>query len=436
MFDHLNDKQILKRAATIVAESMKSEFFRHRFEGKSAPTSWEQWRALPIMEKQDLFDNAYPKSNAMLTRPVEGMIVSSTGGSTGVARYTLMTHDEWDAFCGMQAETLRLMGLRADDRVANLFVAGHLWPSFLGVHEIIKRVGAVHVPISANIPHGEIVRLCAEFDVTVLLSLPTLFVLLADIVKKENVALPSLRMLAYAGEHMSEEAQTYVRETLGVERINALAYSSADAGLMGYQCDQCGFGVYHLPTAFQLIEFIDPDSGQAAADGEKGDVAVTNLVRRSMPLIRYRVGDVATPIADACACGDPNPLYHLQGRAGDDFKIGGAFISMRVFEESLATVTRWVSMNYRLRLEDMANQMIIDLAVESPDPNAATEHAEPPLRQAILERVNEIRQGLDIGYVKRFDVHFVDVGSLPRSPITGKVKRLDDRRANPGGNQP
>ena len=47
---------------------------------------------------------------------------------------------------------MRLLGVVPSDRVANLFVAGHLWPSFIGVHDVVRYLGAVHLPISANIP--------------------------------------------------------------------------------------------------------------------------------------------------------------------------------------------------------------------------------------------------------------------------------------------
>jgi putative transcriptional regulator len=36
---------------------------------------------------------------------------------------------------------MRLLGITPRDRVANLFIAGHLWPSFLGGHDIARAIG-------------------------------------------------------------------------------------------------------------------------------------------------------------------------------------------------------------------------------------------------------------------------------------------------------
>lgn len=419
-FPHLAPDERRARALDLAEAARGSSFYRARFEGVS------EWRDLPVLTHDELFANTYPRSTAMLTRPMEGMIVTSTGGSSGIARYTVMTWAEWDAFCDMQARAFGLLGIAPSDRVANLFIAGHLWPSFLGVHEAVKHLGAVHLPISANIPPEEIMRLCREFRPTVMLSLPTLFIFLADLARKEGSPLEDLRLIAYAGEQMSSQAQDHVRRSLGVREIRAAAYTSADCGLMGYQCASCGFGAYHLPTEFQFLEIVD-DSGADCPPGAVGELLVTNLARRSMPIVRYRIGDLGSWTGDPCACGDPNPVYRLHGRAGDDFKLGGAFISMDVFEESLALFPDAFSMNYQVTLQDVGNQMDVVVSVESGDP-AAAGSARTGLEDELRRRIPEIRVGQEKDYLRVFEVRPVALGSLPRNPNTGKVKRLDDRR--------
>jgi phenylacetate-CoA ligase len=430
MFPALAPGQQLQKAFDVYHAALASPFYAAKYASSPPPTDDHTWWALPILTHEELFDNTYPRSTAMLTQPLEGMIVSSTGGTTGVARYTVFTHREWDTFVDMQARALQLLGVGTRDRIANLFMAGHLWPSFLGVHETIKRVGAVHLPISANIPFEEIIRLCREFDPSVMLSLTTFFVFLADITQKEGYQFPSLRVIGYGGEQMSEPAERSVRQALPGVEIRALAYSSADAGLMGYQCTRCGFATYHVPTDFQLIEIRNPQTGASALPGEEGELIVTNLARRSMPIIRYQIGDVGTFLDATCACGDPNPLLRLAGRAGEDFKIGGAFVSMKVFDESLGLVSAAVSMNYTVELEDIGNQMDIRLLVEAADPDKAR-GVEAQLREAVRQRIPEIRIGLEKNYIRNFEIRFVTPGALPRSPITGKVRRLVDKRVVP-----
>lgn len=432
MFAHLSPAERLARAVEIQRVARMTPFYAERLAGLPEPEDETSWRALPLLSRQDLYDHAYPRSTAMLSRPVEGMMVLSTGGSTGIARYTLMTHQEWDAFCTAQAQALALLGVGPADRVANLFIAGSLWPSFLGVHEAIKRVGAVHLPISANIPPEAMIRLCREFDATVMLSLPTAFVFLADLALKDGLSFPSLRVIGYGGEQMSAQAEAHVRRGLGARDILALGYSSGDAGLMGYQCRDCAPGVYHLPTDFQYLEIIDPLTGAACAPGQQGEIVVTNLARLSMPILRYRIGDVGAFLDRDCACGDPNPLFRLDGRAGEDFKIGGAFISMKAVDDCIARFTDRLSLNAMVELEDVGGQMDFRLRVEAADP-AAAEACEPALREALCEAIRELDVGQRMGFIRAVDIACVPLGSLPRNPITGKARRLNDLRISREG---
>jgi len=413
MFAHLTPSQSLERAFAVARAARGAPFYAARF-----PENPDDWSALPILTRQELFDHTYPRSQAMLTGPVENMLVMSTGGSSGLARYTVVTYDEWDLFCSMQARTLQMMGLEPRDRVANLFIAGHLWPSFLAGHELCRKLGVVHLPISANIAVDEIVRLCREFKPTVLLSLPTLFIFLADVCQKEGRPFEDLRLVAYAGEAMSEQAQEHVARWLGPHSILPLAYTSADCGLMGYPCPHCGSGIYHLPTDFQYLEIVD------------GELLVTNLGRLSMPIIRYRVGDVGVWVEEPCPCGDPNPRFQLRGRAGEDFKIGGGFINMGEFDASLLKFSGAVSLNYQVEVEDIANQMDLRLTVESSD-LAEASRVEEGLKQELCRRIPELAKGQEMGFIRRFEVRFVDLGALPRNPNTGKVPRLRDLRITP-----
>ncbi len=427
MFPHLLRDEQIGRAYEIYRAAMAASFYAEKYMGCAVPSDADSWSKIPMLTRQEIFDNAYPRYRRMLTKPLSRMIITSTGGSTGVARHSVLSYEEWEASCNVQSMALHLLGIREDDRVANLFVAGHLWPSFIGVHDALRLVGAVHLPISANISPDEIARMCHEFDPSVMLSLPTLFVLLADLALKEKYEFPSLRLIGYAGEQMSEQAQRHVRHGLKVGEIKALAYSSADAGLMGYQCPQCGFATYHAPTHFQLIEIINTETGQPAKAGEDGELIVTNLARRIMPLIRYRIGDIGTFLPDVCSCGDRNPLFRLAGRAGEDFKLGGAYISLKVFDECLEQVSDLVSLNYNVELEDIANQMDLRLTVEAGDPIKAKD-AEPRLRDALCRIVPEIAIGIEKNYIRQFRIRFIELGALPRHPITGKVRKLTDKR--------
>ena len=424
--EHISRDLQIEKGLRIFRESLKSGFYKQKYKDIKTPSGNGDWEKIPALLREEIYSHSFPRSKEMLTRPIEDMIIISTGGSSGVARYTTYTHAEWGAFVEVQSEAMRILGIKHNDRVANLFIAGHLWPSFLGLHDCVKKLGAVHLPISANIPPEEIVKLCLEFEPTIMVSLPTLFVFLADMAVRDGFQFSHLRMIQYAGEHLSAQAEAHIKKALKVENIKSGAYTSADAGIMGYQCNACPPGVYHVPSAFQFIEIVNFETGKPAAPNETGEVVVTNLSRISTPVIRYRVGDAAFWTGETCPCGDKNPLLKLAGRAGEDFKIGGGFISMNVFDEAISEFSDVFSLNYQLVLEDVKNKLIIQLNVETlTDPNQKVLAA---FKDKLFEKVPEFRIGMEKEYIASFDIKATALGELPRSPITGKVKKLEDKR--------
>lgn len=425
--EYYTEEQQLRRAIEIFKIARKAPYYNEKYKNISVPVTENDWVKVPVLSRNDLYYNTYPATRSMFTAPLKNAFVSSTGGSSGVARTVVLSNEEWDDFSQKQADAFALLGVKDEDVVANLFVAGHLWPSFLGVHEIVKRIKAVHLPISSNIPAEEIYRMCKEYKPTVMVSLPTMFVFLADLAKKDNYVFEGLRLIAYAGEQLSREAENHVRKYLGVKEIKALAYSSADCGIMGYQCYHCGFGTYHLPSDFQKIEVVNPDTLEPVPPGEPGEIIITNLRREFQPIVRYRIGDMATVLPEKCPCGDPNPLFRLSGRAGEDFKLGGAYISIDVFEQAVNEHSDELSMNFQLILEDTGNQMIVNLDVECDDPLVHT-HAACSVKTRLEQLVPELQVGQDVGFIKSFTVNTVLLGTIPRNPITGKIKKIVDKR--------
>lgn len=417
----------LERAARILEISRRAPYYAEKYKDCPPVTSWDEWGGVPVLERGELYDNTYPRSMSMFTGPLEDAFVSSTGGSSGVARTIVLKQDEWNDFCQKQAEAFQQLGVFKSDRVANMFVAGHLWPSFIGAHEMIMRSGCVHLPVSANIGIDAAYGICREYKPTVMVSLPTFFVLMADMAKKDGTPFDGLRLICYAGEQMSREAEAHVRKWLGVKEIKPIAYTSGDCGIMGWQCTDCGFGEYHTLSDFQLIEIVDPVTLKPVGPGEVGEILVTSLRREFHPILRYRIGDLASWIDEPCNCGSADRKYRLAGRAGEDFKLGGAYVTVGEFERAVSEVED-LSLNFQIELADVPGarmDLVVTVECDAPEKHA---DAARRLEKVLAEHISDIAGGLKIGFFNRYEVCLVPLGSLPRNPITGKIKKVVDHR--------
>ncbi len=92
-------------------------------------------------------------------------------------------------------------------------------------------------------------------------------------------------------------------------------YGCEEVGLIASECET--HSGMHLNSDHVLVEFLD-DKGDAVANGEEGNIVVTDLANTGMPLIRYLTGDRGVPTDRPCSCGRGLPLMErVAGRVAD-----------------------------------------------------------------------------------------------------------------------
>jgi phenylacetate-CoA ligase len=97
---------------------------------------------------------------------------------------------------------------------------------------------------------------------------------------------------------------------------------------------------YHLREADLFVEIVAPATGRSLPDGVSGEVVVTTLTRRAMPLIRYRTGDQARFLPDYCPCGSMlRRLGKVQGRLTNGATLGPLTqLKMAALDEALFAI--------------------------------------------------------------------------------------------------
>lgn len=102
---------------------------------------------------------------------------------------------------------------------------------------------------------------------------------------------------------------------------------------------------------------------------------------------------------------------------------------MGTVEQSVEAVAgvAGISPNHTLVLADEGNRLALELRVEAGNPAAAEGQAGRVVDE-LETRIPELKVARAKEYLARLDVRFVRLGSLERSPVTGKVRRLEDRR--------
>jgi phenylacetate-CoA ligase len=121
---------------------------------------------------------------------------------------------------------------------------------------------------------------------------------------KPKGVMSSAQMLTSTTRNEIEEALgTKVFDKYGAREFSGIAY-------------QCAFSAdHHVMDESYIVEILS--DGKPAKPGETGEIVITDLNNYSVPLIRYRIGDLAVAVDSTlkCACGRGlSRIGEIQGR--------------------------------------------------------------------------------------------------------------------------
>ena len=172
----------------------------------------------------------------------------------------------------------------------------------------------------------------------------------------------------------------------------------------------------HVASPQQVVEIVD-EAGKPCPPGVVGHVLVTPLSNLAMPLLRYRIGDMASWATEPCPCGLCWPLLeHVHGRSSD---ILVAADGTRVHGEYFTHLfygTPWVR---RFQLIQEATDRLVLRIVKDPAAAAASVAAD-------MERVLRETQRV-MGEECQVEVRFVaEIPPLPSGKHRFTVSRLEN----------
>jgi len=165
------------------------------------------------------------------------------------------------------------------------------------------------------------VQIASTLGATVYVGTPSFLATLADAAAQQGRPL-HYRLGFSTAEALTPALRRSLQERLGIE-----LFDHCGEAVIGPLAGECrAHDGMHLHAREMWVEFLDPENGAPVAAGESGEVVVTQLGERAMPLIRYAPGDVFRIAAAPCSCGDPAPRVAFVGQVGGIRKLKGVLV--------------------------------------------------------------------------------------------------------------
>src|SRR5690606_34499054 len=132
--------------------------------------------------------------------------------------------------------------------------------------------------------------------------------------------------------------------TWKTKSFGSAGYASVDAGVIGYQCPDCGPGEHHLFSDIVEMKIISDEA------------VVTSIARNTMPVINYRTGDKVEWISD-CSCGRADKRFKLLGRIDNVIQIWSCRMLTNDVENSLSD---FGIMTFQMKISEIKEEELVN----------------------------------------------------------------------------
>lgn len=318
--ERLRELQEQRLRALLMHAWLNVPFYRSQIDAAGlnpCTATLDQIRHLPILEKATIQTQGTNLLCRGLTPGQMGLIESHTGGSTGEP---LTFYLDAVSITGNVAEIRRdwfLCGYQAGDRLAFLWGSdpdsrGHISAKGRLKDYLQNLVWVNTFNVTADdlrIAH----RRLLSFKPALLVGYVSSLTLFATLIRESGLTPLRPKAIQTSAEVLSADQRQLLEDTFACKIYDR--YACREVGSMAHECE--AHAGLHIMAENNLVEIVR-ESGEPAAAGETGYVVVTNLLNRAMPLIRYRLGDLAVPREGVCSCGRGLPrLHRVQGRSAD-----------------------------------------------------------------------------------------------------------------------
>ncbi|MFT4582911.1 MAG: phenylacetate-CoA ligase [Gammaproteobacteria bacterium] len=299
--DEIRDHQNTTLAGLVNHAIESSEYYREYYGrlGISVDTvkTIDDLPALPLIEKADVLANAL---RIQVNNYPEHCFYSETSGSTG-SPLVFYRNADWDAW--HQASVMRGLawhGVEPWDR------NGYLWGYNLSFAKRVKTRALDEIQNRFRLfsyDNNEIDKFITKLRRAKYIG--GYSSMIYEVAKRINETGRAnelnLKFVRGTSEKILDSYQHEAQSAFG--RKISSEYGAAESGIIAFECPE---GAMHINSETTLVEDLE------------GKIAVTNLVSRSFPIIRYLLGDEIELDLDAkCGCGRSHPvLKEVTGRIG------------------------------------------------------------------------------------------------------------------------
>ena len=288
---------------------------------------------IPLVSKKDLKEN-YPNNIISEEINLKKCIIWNTSGSTGIPLNIPYNKIANDYARAVIARSYISNGLKYFDKWCVIGSPDYQKQKFKGYSVIrkLRLLAPLYISVFASVE--EKVKILKKFKPRVIDSLPTDLFLITKYIEKNKIDDIKPKIITTNGEILDNYVRKYIEDYF-VLKISDM-FGCFELRRTAWECPN--HEGYHIDIDSIVMQFIK--NGEEVSFGEEGNIVYTGLYNQAMPLIRYDIGDIGTPLEEMCSCKRGLPLMKITGGKIMDFltTVDGNLISPHVPKEFIASM--------------------------------------------------------------------------------------------------
>jgi phenylacetate-CoA ligase len=418
--EQLRDLQLRRLQGVVGVAFDNVPLFRQRLEERgltgASVRTLDDIRKLPFTVKTDLRDT-YPFG--LFASPMQDVVrLHASSGTTGKPIVVAYTREDIAVWTSVMVRSFAACGLHRGDIIQNAYGYG-LFTGGLGAHYGAEGLGATVIPISGGNSDRQIMVM-KDFGVTAICCTPSYFLHLIERAGELGVDMKKLPLRAgvFGAEPWTSAMRQRIEADSSLKAYDIYGLSEIIGPGVAIEC-RCQDGLHVFEDHF-YPEIIDPVTGDVLPDGMEGELVLTTLSKRAMPMIRYRTRDITSLVRETCPCGRTIRRMQRIGRRSDDmFIIRGINVFPSQVEAALLAVEGTLP-HYQIVLTRQKGLDRMEVQVEVTAAFFTDQVRSLEALQGQLSHRLESTLGI------RAEVRLVEPHTIERSQ--GKAKRVLDQR--------
>ncbi len=396
-------------------------WYRERFAEKGLEPGdikgHEDIKHLPITDKSVLRDT-YPYG--LFAAPLDKIVrLHSSSGTTGkpiVVGYTKEDIEEW-RYCIMCI--LQMAGVVPGDRAQMAFGYGMFTGGF-GLHYGLEGLGCMMIPAGSGNTERHIMMM-EDYGTTVLIATPSYAMHICEVGEKLGYdwEKSQLRVGLFGGEPCHPKLKSEIESRMHIFCTDNYGLTEVMGPGVSGEC-LASRNQQHIMEDHFYWEVIDPKTGEVLPEGSVGELVLTPLNKKGVPILRYRTHDLTKVTTETCECGRTTArMDKVRSRTDDMLIIRGTNVYPSQVEDVLSSISG-ASPHYRLVLDNETGMDRLTLMLEL-EPQAFTDSV-PQMEDFRNHISDKLRGVLQVSA----NVKLLEPGSIER--FMGKAKHVEDNR--------